>query len=119
MIAGRNEHRHAAAAQGFLQNTDGVPGWLPVKNIACQQEKIAVFPPAQVGDFSRKQFLLLPQKLTLGFRKSREGGIQMQVSGVQNFQSHSSTLSALRHSPVALSMVNSTASILVGPSAQR
>ena len=41
------------------------------------------------------------------------------VGTVQDLQAHSSTLSARRHFPVAASMVKSTASSLVSPSAQR
>ena len=77
-----DEHRHAAAGQSLFQNIDGIPAWLSVKNVACQQHEVTVFPPTQVGNFPRERFLLLPQKLALGFGKAPEGGIQMQVSRV-------------------------------------
>ena len=120
MVARGDEHRHRAAAQRLLHILHRLPAGLrSVKDISRQEHQVAALPEAQVCDFSGELSLLRPQKRPLLLRKAAEGGVQMPVGGMQNFQSHSSTLSAFKQLPVVLSMVNSTASILVGPSAQR
>ena len=119
MIAGCDQYGNTAAFQAVFHQLHPIPGRLSVKNVTGKQHHLAVFPAAQIGNLLGQQFLLLLQIFPVRLLKLPEGRTQVPVGGVKNFQSHSSTLSAFRHLPVAESMVNRTASSLVGPSAQR
>ena len=108
----KNENASAADVVSFYSK-----GVLPPEHIRHKakiwMEKI--FVSHLFTEMYYNKYHKLPKKE----REGGEGGVQMPVGGLQDVQSHWSTLSARRHLPVSLSRVNSTPSSLVAPSAQR
>ena len=47
VVAGSNEHRHAAVLQRIAQDHEALPGPRTVKQIARQQDQIALLLPTQ------------------------------------------------------------------------
>ena len=117
VVARRQEHRHRHPFQSPVYCFVSLAGIGSVKDIACQQNKIAALPDAHVCDFFRNFQKTCPQLPALQVCKRPQRGVNVPVCGMENSDHWISTLSALMHLPVAASMVKSTAFSLVGPSA--
>ena len=80
MIAGGDKYRHTHLCQCFFQSRNAVSGGRTVKQVAGQQNKVAVFILAKGGKLAGNGCKSLFQ-----FFFAQKGGIQVPVSAVEYF----------------------------------
>ena len=119
MISRSNEHGDPRILQAVRQDSCRLPAVGAVEDVPRQQQRLGPLALDAPGQSLRQLPLGPLQQLPLGLTEGGKGRIQVQVRGMDQRQSHRSTLSARRHFPVESSRVKSTASSLVGPSAGR